>query len=63
VAAGSARRQKIESRRKSKMSPNFQKFRRRFKTTREDQKLWPKIQIVGRTLGAPPEILKLHWNN
>src|SRR5215471_7211158 len=58
VAAGSASRQKIESRRKLKMSPNFQEFRGRFKTTREDRKLWPKIQIVSRTLGAPPEIRK-----
>jgi len=56
VAAGSARRQKIASRRKLKMLPNFQKFRGRFKTTREDRKLWPKIRIVSRTLGAPPEI-------
>jgi hypothetical protein len=38
------------------MSPRFQKFRGRFKTTREDRKLWPKIQIVSRTLGVPTEI-------
>jgi hypothetical protein len=38
------------------MSPKFEKFRGRFKTTREDRKLRPKIQILSRTLGAPPEI-------
>jgi hypothetical protein len=51
-----ARRQKIESREKLKMSPKFQKFHGKFKTTREDRKLWPKIQIVSRTLGVLPEI-------
>jgi ribosomal protein L35 len=56
VAAGSARRQKIESRGKLKMSPKFQQFGGTFKTTREDRKLRPKIQIVSRTLGVPPEI-------
>jgi hypothetical protein len=56
AAAGFARRQKIESRGKLKVSPEFQKFRATFKTTREDRKLWPKIQIVSRTLGGLPEI-------
>jgi hypothetical protein len=46
AAAGSARRQKTKSRGKLKMSPKFQKFRGKFKTTREDRKLWLKIQIV-----------------
>jgi hypothetical protein len=54
--AGSARRQKSEYRGKLKMSPKFQQFHRTFKTTREDRKLWPKIQIVSRTLGFPAEI-------
>jgi hypothetical protein len=40
VAAGFARRQKIESREKSKLSPAFQKLRGTFKTTPEDRKLW-----------------------
>ena len=38
------------------MSPKFQKFRGRFKTTPQNRKPWPKIQIVSRTLGVPPEI-------
>jgi hypothetical protein len=38
------------------MSPKLQKFRRIFQTNREDRTLWPKIQIVSRTLGVPLEI-------
>ena len=56
VASVSARRQKIESPGKLKVPPEFQKFRGGFKTTREDRKLWPEIQIVSRTSRLPPEI-------
>jgi len=57
AAVGSARRQKIESREKLKVRvTKFQKFRGTFKTTREDRSRWPKIKIVSRTLGVPPEI-------
>jgi hypothetical protein len=40
VAAAFVRRQKIQSREKSKLSPDFQKFRGALKTTPEDRKLW-----------------------
>jgi hypothetical protein len=51
-----AGRKKIESRGKVKMSPKFQKFSVRCKTTRENRKPWPRVQIFSRTLGVPPEI-------
>jgi hypothetical protein len=69
VAAGFAGRQNIESRGKLKMSPKCEQFLGTFKTTREDRTLWPKIQLVSRTLAVPPEIRnrngkleKLHEN-
>jgi hypothetical protein len=51
-----ARRQKIESRKKLKMSAQFQRFCGKCKTTRADRNLRAKTQIVSRRLGAPPEI-------
>jgi hypothetical protein len=47
---------KIESSGKIKMWPEFQKFSGKFKTTRASRNLWPKIQILGRTLRVPLEI-------
>ena len=38
------------------MLPKCEQFLGTFKTTREDRTLWPKIQIVSRTLAVPPEI-------
>jgi len=38
------------------MSPEFQKFRGRFKTTREDRKLRLKFQIASGKSDFPPEI-------
>jgi hypothetical protein len=57
--AGSARRQKIESREKLKMSPKFQKFRGKFKTTAERQAFRRKFDTATQQLKSSAEKLIL----